>query len=236
MNYKIEYLKDIVNNTYVGVPISKDAVTSYLKQLKDILGDDEYKVYTTNQQNRDASNGRDHAYHITIINAFELNKLMKTPESSKYVEYLDTIMNTVSIDDIKMKGIGMAKKDSNTAFFVVVESDMLTELLNKIGLPKKDFHITLGFNKLDVHGVRKNEVLKMKSKLKMKIEYLKSMYSGLSFIYKISNFDENLIVPLDEVKELELTDTVYKISIKNTIIGIALVDDSLRVVYQKNND
>lgn len=235
MKYKIDYLTDIVGNTYIGVKIYKDNINSYLNQLKTLLGKD-YDIYVNNQQKRDMSNGRTCSHHITVVNAFELKKLMSSPDAHKYVEYINSIIENVDIDDLTFKGIGRSTKEDNTAYYIVVESDMLNEFINKLSLQPKDLHITLGFNKQDVHGVRKNTVLSMRSLLKMKIEYYKNKYNGLSFIFDVvNNLDDNLITDVSDIKVLELNDTVYKISIKNTILGISIINDELRVVYQYNN-
>ena len=62
MKVRLEYLKDIVGNNYIGVNIYTDIVTPYLSQLEEILEDD-YDTYITNQSNRDHNK-----HHITVIN------------------------------------------------------------------------------------------------------------------------------------------------------------------------
>lgn len=236
MKYKLDYIKDVFDNTYVGVKIKKDDIHSYMKDLKEVLGDDDYKIYTENQQTRDNRGDNFYTHHITVVNVFTMNKLMASPNSVKYVEYIDNVINNIEISDIKFKGIGMAKKEDNTTFFIVVESDMLHEFQKNIGIEPTDLHITIGFNKKDVFGVRKNQILNLKSKLISKIEFLKSKYDGLSFIFDIANLDDNLKESIDDVKEVSLGDTLYKVNIKNTTIGITLINDELRVVYQYNKD
>jgi hypothetical protein len=58
-----------------------------------------------------------------------------------------------------MIGVGQATKETNTAYFIVCESEKLDAIRTRFGLPKHDFHITIGFNPKDVHGVPKNKVL-----------------------------------------------------------------------------
>jgi hypothetical protein len=69
MIYRVEYLKDVVGNNYLGVNIYVDFIQQYLEKLKAIIGD-EYAIYIKNQQNRDSGH-----YHITVINVMEYNKL-----------------------------------------------------------------------------------------------------------------------------------------------------------------
>lgn len=236
MNYKINYITDIFDNNYIGIQIQKDAITPYLNDMKDILGDDDYKLYISNQQNRDDKGDLFYSHHITLVNVFTMNTLMSSPNSTKYIEYLDSVINTIDITDIKFKGIGMAKRNENIAFFVVVESDMLHEFQSRLGIEPTDLHITIGFNNKDVFGVSKSNILELKSKLKSKIEYLKSKHDGISFIFDIDNLDDNLKDINDTIKEVSLNDTVYKVEIKNTILGISLINDELRIVYQFNKE
>jgi hypothetical protein len=68
MTYYINYIKDILGNNYLGVNIP-NGLYNYFNELKEDIGDDDYNLFTENQQRRD--NGD---YHITVINV-EYNKL-----------------------------------------------------------------------------------------------------------------------------------------------------------------
>jgi hypothetical protein len=152
MIYYVSYLKDRLGNNYLGIDIPVDMVGSYLNELKNHLSD-EYNTYVQNHQNRDSGH-----YHITVINVMEYNKLAKEWGVDKFINSLEPIFH-FEIDDLEMLGIGKATKETNTAYFIVCESDKLDAIRTRFDLPKQDLHITIGFNAKDVFGVRKNELL-----------------------------------------------------------------------------
>ncbi len=183
MNAKLEYLKDVAGNNYVGINIYTDIVYPYLNQLKEIL-DEEYDIYTTAQRNRDHGH-----YHITVINVMEYNKLSKEQGIDKFINSLESVFD-FEVDDVKLMGIGKAERNENKAYFIVVNSEKLQEVRKKYGLQPIDFHITLGFHFKDVFGVRKNEVLKLNDPfLKLlKKEYYKHNET-FEFVKEMKNFD-----------------------------------------------
>lgn len=52
----------------------------------------------------------------------------------------------------------MVNEDGSNATFVIVDWPAANVWRVKKGLPKTDFHITLGFSREDVHGVAKDEL------------------------------------------------------------------------------
>lgn len=152
MIYYLTYLKDSIGQNYLGLKIPNDIVEPYLDELKNHLGDD-FETYTDNQQKRD--NGH---YHITVINVIDYNRLSKEMGVDKFINSLELVFD-YEIDDLEMLGIGTATKDTNTAYFIVCNSDKLDAIRTRYELPKHDFHITLGFNPKDVFLVRKNKVI-----------------------------------------------------------------------------
>jgi hypothetical protein len=152
MIYYVSYLKDRLGNNYLGIDIPVDMVEPYLNELKNHLSD-EYNTYVQNHQNRDSGH-----YHITVINVMEYNKLAKEWGVDKFINSLEPIFH-FEIDDLEMLGVGKATKETNTAYFIVCESDKLDAIRTRFDLPKQDFHVTIGFNVKDVFGVRKNELL-----------------------------------------------------------------------------
>ena len=61
----------------------------------------------------------------------------------------------LSESDLSALGIGRVEKDGEVAYFVVIECPPLQDALKKAGLPHYDLHITLAFQKTDVHEVSK---------------------------------------------------------------------------------
>lgn len=153
MTYYITYLKDSLNQNYLGIKVPNDIVDPFLNDLKEILGDD-FDTYTGNQKRRDHD-----AYHITVMNVMDYNRLTKEVGVENFVNSLETVLN-YEIDDLEMLGVGTATKGDNRTYFVVCNSDKLDAVRTRFGLGKQDFHTTLGFKDKDVFSVRKNIVLK----------------------------------------------------------------------------
>lgn len=209
------HLKDIIGNNYIGINIPNDFVHPYLKELKDILGDSNFEIFTKNQQNRDHGN-----YHITVINVMDYNKLHKA-DMKGFVNSLDKIFK-YEIDDLKFLGIGTAQRNENKSYFIVCNSEKLNAIRNRYELPPHDFHITLGFNFKDVFGVRKNEIMKKNNNFLKLLsnEYYKS--ENWNFVKKISNFDSD--------KNSE----IIPVMIKDSYVKVKCDGDFMDIVYMDN--
>lgn len=226
MTYYITHIKDITGSNYLGIKIDQSTIQKFLDELKDHLGD-EYDKYITNQQNRDRG-----SHHITVVNVMDYNKLSKESGISNFVNSLDKVFK-FPIDDLKMMGVGTAKRNENTTYFVVCKSEKLEAVRRRYELPDHDFHITLGFSHKDVFGVRKNEVMKKKSDLLklLSTEYLKR--ENFQFLRNIENWDED---PNLEIIPIELKENIFKILVGENTIGIGIVDGSLRVVWKQKSE
>jgi hypothetical protein len=153
MTRHIEHVKDAVGQNYLAIKIDSIELGPFMDMLRGMLGDEAFELYTGNQQARD--NGE---HHITVINAMDYGRLTKSMGMDKFVEALQPILE-YEIDDLQMLGVGKAEAKGNTAYFVVCQSDILDTIRDRFGLPKQDFHVTLGFDKKDVFGVPKNQIL-----------------------------------------------------------------------------
>lgn len=140
----VTYIKDSIGYNYLGLKIENNIVDPYLEKLEEVTGDDYYDL-VSNQQVRD-----NEEYHITIINVSEYNKLLKDM-GSNFINSLHNIFN-YEIDDLELLGIGSANRNNNTAYFIVCKSEKLDAIRSRYNLPKRDFHITIGFNSRDVFG------------------------------------------------------------------------------------
>ena len=63
--------------------------------------------------------------------------------------------DTAFVDNWVALGIGSVSDGPNTTWYAVLEWESGNAALARLGLPPKDFHITLAFEKKDVHGVGK---------------------------------------------------------------------------------
>lgn len=224
---RLQYIKDVLGNNYVGIDVYEEQVSPFLQQLKDYVDDDkEFEILTANQKLRDHGD-----WHITVINVFDYNDLAKSLGMKTFLERLDAIFK-MEVTDINFKGIGKAERNGNTAYFVVCESDFLNSIRDSFKLNPIDLHCTLGFNRKDVHGVRKNQILENKSKFLKTISNLYYKDKTLSFLNDV----RNLRISLDNIEVLSITDSTITIRSNNVCYGISLIDngsgDELWVVSQ----
>lgn len=224
MKFKIEYIKDVLGNNYLGIKIPNFLVDKYLKDLKYYLEDDnKYDLLVKNQKNRDNDK-----YHITVINVWDFNALTTTVGMQQKI---DTLMQ-FDISDIQFMGIGEAKSYISEAYFIVCKSKILNDILKNLGLPEKDFHITIGFNPKDVFDKPKNQVIKLKSPFEKTIAKKLAQYDGkYTFVFDISNFDD---VYNDEknLNIISMTDSLLTLSVRDMKFQIGLVDDELKVLTE----
>lgn len=153
MTYYLTYLRDTIGNNYVGINIPEVVVEPHLEKLKEILGEEDFEIFTQNQKMRDHGH-----YHITVINVMDCNRLSKEMGIANFVKSVELAFE-YPVEDLEMLGVGVASKNANTAYFIVCQSDSLDAVRTRFKLPKQDFHATLGFNAKDVFGVPKNVVI-----------------------------------------------------------------------------
>ena len=153
MIYNLTYLKDVTGNNYVGINIPNEDVEPHLEKLKEILGEEDFEIFTQNQKMRDHGH-----YHITVINVMDCNRLSKEMGMANFVKSVELAFE-YPVEDLELLGLGTASKNDNTAYFIVCSSDSLDAVRTRFNLTAQDFHITLGFDKKDVFSVRKNVVI-----------------------------------------------------------------------------
>jgi hypothetical protein len=201
MNHTIKYLKDNLENNYVGISINPELVSPFLNDMQDLIGEN-FLEYVENQKKVELG-----GYHITIISSFEYKTLLSEYGIDKFINKLDHILK-VQIDDLKLLGLGKAEKSGNVSYFVVCKSDLLDEIRRIFNLPEKDFHITLGFKHKNVEGVRKNELIKKTEPFlkKLKNNYFKEGET-FEFIKGVKNFDLDFFKLIEPIKINDTTAT-----------------------------
>lgn len=219
MIYYVSYLKDRVGNNYLGLNIPHDIVDPYLNELESILGEDDFKVFTDLQKQRDGGK-----YHLTVINVSDYNKLTDELGLDKFINSLELIFH-YDIDDLRMMGIGTAFKSDNRTYFIVCKSEKLNAIRSRFELPPFDFHVTLGFKFKDVHGIRKNEVLKKDSNFLqlLKAEFYKN--DNWQFIRNIKSFD---LPKTSEIIPVEILDNRMKVKCAGYFLDVTYMEDGER--------
>jgi hypothetical protein len=147
INKKLCILNDRLGNAYLGIKVYQYEISEFSDMLQAYLGD-EYELFANNRISRDGIN-----YHITVLNVMEFQ-----PIKDKAIGLVDTEVY------LNLMGIGKGEGKGNTTYFVIVESEELDYLYNSLYDKKKDFHITLGFDKKDVFGVSKGLDTKIETK------------------------------------------------------------------------
>lgn len=220
MEYKVNYIKDIFDQNYIGIEFPLYVLSKFISELKDILGT-EYAEYALNQSNRDRG-----TYHMTFANTAQVSKLMKSMGPEKFVEISDELFE-IPFNDIKMIGLGVSTKNENTAYYVVVKSDQINETKKILGLNISDLHITIGFKHSDVHGVPKNEVIVKPNQFKAKLSKLFfDNGESFEFIKGMLNFSGDDV----RITATFIGDTRAHFKFgDNKYIGIALVDGELMI-------
>lgn len=216
MVYYITHLKDIIGNNYLGIKITNELALPFLNQLKEQIGEDDYNLFTENQQKRDSGE-----YHLTVINVADYNKLTKELGMDRFVSSLDSIFKYL-IDDLKFMGIGTATRNENRAYFIVCDSEKLNAVRNRYELNNHDFHITLGFSPRDVFGVRKNEVMKKKSKFLQLLAQEFYKKDNWNFVKSIENYNSD---PKAEVIPLQITDTFVKVKVDGDFMDVTYMEE-----------
>lgn len=143
---KMQVHRDKANQPYLAVSIAQPVGEFYQNYLQTQVSPE----FIQAQQKRDHD-----AFHITFINAAQFGGLNKN--QPEVLEKLCSLAVGKNFDFFTY-GIGTAfnPKKEQQAWFVIAENAFLATLREHLGFPAQDFHVTLGFDKADVHGFRKN--------------------------------------------------------------------------------
>jgi hypothetical protein len=217
MTFFVRYLKDSSGNNFLGIDIPESLIKLQLQQLKEYIGDLDFELYTQNHLKSHASK-----YYLSVITHTEYMQLLEELEMDEFINSLDENVLKFEIEDLKMLGLGTAASGQNRCFFIVCKSDSLQAVRERYNLEKKDLHITLGFDKHNVQGVRKNEIIKKGNKfLKLlALEFYKT--ETWDFIKSIGNYD---LDRNSEIIPISLDDSKLKVKIDGYYLQIIYLED-----------
>lgn len=128
-------LRSSSGKEYLALPVPKTFLLPFYKDLAQRLGKSS-KERIMHQLERDGA-----LQHMTIISPLEMK--------GEYISYVDFPF------DITFHGLGRGLEGENDTYYIVTSSEHGAALRHTLGLPPRDFHITLGFSSKDIHGVRK---------------------------------------------------------------------------------
>lgn len=122
---------------YLGGKISEAELAPYLAQLSELLAEN-YALFRQNQGKRDHF-----SFHMTLINPYEYQKIdTKTLDLKRALT-------------VRLLGLGSISTGDKVSYYVVAESSDGQFFRQQQVLPRKDFHVTLGFNPQDIYGISK---------------------------------------------------------------------------------
>jgi hypothetical protein len=221
MLHYTQYLKDTLGSNFLGVKIFEPQIEPYMDRLKKILGE-EFEKYKENKLVADKGE-----YFIEVISVFEYDNLVREKGMDEFINSLDSVFS-YEIDDIRFLGLGRVQLNSNTSYFIIINSDKLSDIRQKYDLPVTDFHVTIGFKWKDVKGVRKNQILPEKSNfIKLLSDEFYKHDETFEFIKNIDNFTGDSELEINPIKIKE-TSATFRIG-KNSYFTITLIDDKFRI-------
>ncbi len=226
MNKRIEYIKDSINNNYIGIKFYDTETYKYIHELKEYLGDDVAEEYMSYQKKRD-----NNSYHMTILNVMEYNNIVGEMNMDKALNYFDNIFRNYIIDDIRLLGIGTAKRNENEAFFIVCKSEKIDKLRETLSLDKKDLHITIGFKYKDVFGIPKDTII-TKDTTFLKL-LSKQFYKNENFEFVKNLYGYNTLYVDYIIEPIKLNDNWMTLRIfNNKYITISEINGNLQITGQ----
>ena len=141
MTGKLSILKDVANNSYLGIIIDDSPELN-----KEVL--DEVAMFKTFREDAailiEKQQSRDKGHrHITVFTVMECQKDPKTLS-----------LEGAIINDLKLFGIGSINIDKDgvlmETFYVLAQSELIQELRHRYDLKDKDLHVTIGFTHKDL--------------------------------------------------------------------------------------
>ncbi len=144
LDCEIEIMRSNSGVEYLACRIVKEDIRSLIERTATLLGE-RYEEFEANRVARDGSD-----YHITIVSPREYNSRPK---------YRKKMLGDEAGNPIRFEALGLGRisKDGNEAYYVVLSSEQGATLRERYGLDTRDFHITIGFSLVDVHGVAKDK-------------------------------------------------------------------------------
>jgi hypothetical protein len=147
LRLKITTLQDNQGQKYLGALVSRAELLPYLTQLQQLLAED-FNDYRALQAARDHQ-----LFHLTLLSPREYQladkDIVEKLLAPDFNQFFSSQLN------VTLLGLGKVAQGSKTSFFVVAQSADAQLIRQQFILPAKDFHITLGFNPSDIHGVNK---------------------------------------------------------------------------------
>ena len=131
-----------VGGQYASVTLPDEVIELKLKAWTQYIGEENAKRLADNRVRRDRDSGR----HITVVRPSEMQQvgLDKVREAFKGHDLDFTLGGIGTIS----RGRGSRAKET---WYVVATCPQADQIRESLGLPKYDYHVTIGFEGWDVH-------------------------------------------------------------------------------------
>lgn len=128
-----------LHSSFVGIDVHRDSLQEARERLSETLKED-FKIFENKKFERDGEK-----WHITVAVYSQYRKLTAEQKSILFGDF-----------DFSITGIGEVEENGDKAWFATVESQGLSEMIEAVGLPARDLHITLAFSNKDIHNADKS--------------------------------------------------------------------------------
>ncbi len=132
----------ILKNSYQGIRVTPQAIAPALNQLRSAMSP---KLFSDIIEKRVTRDGGDDHYHVTTLRPREFRQLKKE----------DKPVTTDKLFHFELLGVGTVSNEQTQTWYAVATSGALDQYRYSLGLPKLDYHVTLGFTISDIHDLPK---------------------------------------------------------------------------------
>lgn len=131
----------VLKHSYMGIALRPELLAPALNQLRSAMSPRLFEHITRKLQERNGAG----QFHITVVSPREFRRLKNQGIAVSSQENFS----------FEILGVGSASNEKSQSWHAVVESPLLNRYRHELNLPRKDFHITLGFTVDDVHDAPK---------------------------------------------------------------------------------
>lgn len=214
MYYKIQYVKDNINDSAnsLGIIFNQNEIYNFIDDFKKV--EPNWEIFLENKIKENEK------FFLEILNKFELTELF-----NKNYKKIENILQ-MEVTDLNFKGLGSNDGEFDTVYYVICESDLLSEIRKSLSLDPIDFNITIGFDKKNIKNIDRSDktIIEIETDFEKTIkEKLEDNNNEYSFIFNIGNFPNHLKID-DKIKIIEKNKENILIGIDDSIISIMLID------------
>jgi len=138
---------------FIYYGITSIELTDWIEKAKSYLGPEKYADCYRNRAMRDGGTNDDgmNIFHVTL-SGYDPDDNLNAEQAKIYMEGLKRIKEEGSPEYL---GLGKVQYEDNQSYYILIKWDEVNDLRTIMGLRPLNLHVTLGFDKIDVHNVPK---------------------------------------------------------------------------------